>query len=169
MTEEVEQDLKISHAGLELIKAFESCLRPTKDGMFATYIDPVGVRTIGWGHTNHHPPRIDMSTRWTQQQCDEALDRDLDIFEEQVNRLATIPLEQYQFDALVSWAYNTGGPKHATLWKHLNARRKKPAAQEFLRWNKGGGKVLRGLVRRRKAEMLMFRGDVEEALKVAHG
>lgn len=166
--EEVELDLTISPAGLELIKAFESCLERTKSGEFRTYIDPVGVRTIGWGHTNHHPPRIDMSTRWTQKECDEALDRDLDIFEAQVNRLATVPLEQCQFDALVSWAYNTGGPRHATLWKKLNAGNMKAVPNELAKWNKGGGRTLRGLTRRRLAESLMFAGDVEAALKVAH-
>jgi lysozyme len=171
MTEEPEehpeQDLKISASGLELIKAFESCLQPTHGG-FRTYIDPVGVATIGWGHTNHHPPRIDRKTVWSQQQCDEALDRDLDIFEQQVNRLATVPLEQHEFDALVSWAYNTGGPKHATLWKRLNDGKKKLVPNELAKWNKGGGRTLRGLTRRRLAESLMFSGDVEAALKVAH-
>ena len=169
--DEVEQDLKISPSGLELIKAFESCLRPVKgqSGSFRTYIDPVGVATIGWGHTNHHPPRIDRSTVWSQQQCDEALDRDLDIFEAAVNRLATVPLKQYEFDALVSWAYNTGGPKGATLWRRLNNNQRRAVPIELLKWNKGGGRILRGLVRRRKAEALMFKGEVEAALKLAHG
>src|SRR5262245_20291458 len=123
---EVEVDLKVSQDGLELIKAFESCLKPVpgRPGYFKTYLDPVKVRTIGWGHTNHHPPRIDMSTVWSQQECDEALARDLGIFEAQVNRLATVPLKQYEFDALVSWAYNTGGPRDSWVWRYVNSKKR---------------------------------------------
>lgn len=170
MPDDVEQDLTISNAGLELIKAFESCLRPVpgRPGFFKTYIDPVGIKTIGWGHTNHHPPRITTATIWSQQECDEALDRDLDIFEAQVNRLATVPLEQYEFDALVSWAYNTGGPRSSMVWKYVNSERKGMVVEQLKKWNKGGGRVLAGLTRRRLAEGLMFRGKVDEALKVAH-
>lgn len=159
---------KISETGLELIKAFESCLAPIKPGFFKSYIDPVGVLTIGWGHTNHHPPKIDRSTVWSQKECDEALDRDLDIFEAQVNRLATVELKQHEFDPLVSWAYNVGGPRHATLWKRLNAGRKGLVPSELKKWNMGGGRVLAGLTRRRAAEALMFRGRVDDALVVAH-
>jgi lysozyme len=168
--EEQELDLTVSQNGLELIKAFESCLRPVKGrpGYFKTYIDPVGVRTIGWGHTNHHPPRIDMSTVWSQKECDDALARDLDIFERQVNRLATVPLKQHEFDALVSWAYNTGGPRSSMVWKYVNSKRRGAVVAQLKKWNKGGGQVLRGLTRRRLAEGLMFMGEIEKALRVAH-
>ncbi len=163
-------DLSISPIGLELIKAFESCLHPIRGrpGYFQSYYDPVGVLTIGWGHTNPHPPRIVPSTVWSQRECDDALQRDLFIFEQQVNRLATVKLNQYEFDALVSWSYNTGGPKSATVWKRLNANNKKGVPAALAMWNRGGGRVLNGLVRRRKAEGLLFVGDVPAALRVAH-
>ena len=160
----------ISPAGIELIQAFESCLKPVpgRDGFFKSYYDPVGVLTIGWGHTNHHPPRIERDTVWSQEECDQALDRDLDIFEEQVERLAEVELQQCEFDALVSWSYNTGGPKTATLWKRVNAEQRRQVPVELAKWNRGGGRILRGLTRRRKAEALMFVGEIEAALKVAH-
>jgi lysozyme len=69
----------------------------------------------------------------------------------------------------VSWSFNTGGPESATLWKKLNAGNKAAVPAELAKWNRGGGKVLAGLVRRRKAEGLMFGGKIKEALAVAHG
>lgn len=161
--------LKTSAIGLEIIKAFEGCLAPVpgRPGYFKPYLDPVGVLTIGYGHTNHHEPKISPSTIWSQQQCDEALARDLAVFERHVAKLAKVPLAQHEFDALVSWSYNTGGPSTATLWRRLNAGDKAAVPAELARWNKAGGKVLNGLTRRRKAEGQLFAGDVAGALKTA--
>jgi lysozyme len=70
----------------------------------------------------------------------------------------TVPLSQNQFDALVSLAYNIGTNafKTSTLVKYLNALDFKAAADEFLKWNRGGGKVMKGLVRRRETERALF-------------
>lgn len=165
------EPLRASDACLELVKAFESCLQPVKGrpGYFRSYLDPVGVRTIGFGHTNHHLPRFDGNTVWSQTQCDAALSGDLGTFERWVSDHARVSLKQCEFDALVSWSFNTGGPATATLWKKLNAGNKAAIPAELAKWNRGGGKVLAGLVRRRKAEGLMFAGKIEEALAVAHG
>ena len=101
-------------------------------------------------------------------ECDAALAGDMGTFERWVSRLAKVPLAQHEFDALVSWSFNTGGPESATLWKKLNAGNKAAVPAELAKWNRGGGKVLAGLVRRRKAEGLLFAGDVKGALAVAH-
>jgi len=154
--------MKISAAGLNLVKAFESCMRavPGRPGYYKTYLDPVGVPTIGWGHTNHHPPRITMNTVWSRQQCDEALVRDISIFEAAVNRLVKVPLKQHQFDALVSFAYNLGEGNlgKSNLLRKLNRGDYQGAAKEFHNWNRAGGRVLPGLVRRRASEALLFQG-----------
>ena len=163
--------LRMSQSGLDLVKAFESCMAAVKSrpGFFKPYVDAVGVLTIGWGHTNHHLPRFDGKTVWSQAECDAALAGDMQVFERWVTDHATVALKQCEFDALVSWSFNTGGPASATLWKKLNAGNKAAIPGELAKWNRGGGKVLAGLTRRRKAEGLMFAGNVDEALKVARG
>ena len=85
-------------------------------------------------------------------------------FERHVHDLCHVLLAQHEFDALVSWAFNTGSPPSATLWKKLNSGQKGAVAK----WNRAGGRVLAGLTRRRKAEALMFAGDVKGALALAH-
>lgn len=160
---------RISPTGLAIVKAFEGCLAPVpgRPGYFKPYVDPVGVLTIGYGHTNHHEPKFTTNTVWSQQQCDEALAGDMATFEAHVARLAKVALTQYEFDALVSWSYNTGGPATATLWRKLNAGDKASVPRELAKWNRGGGKVLNGLVRRRKSEGELFAGNVAAALKTA--
>ncbi|BEV43903.1 lysozyme [Afipia carboxidovorans] len=157
---------RIGQPGLELIKAFESCMKAIKSrpGYFTTYLDSAGVLTIGWGHTNHHPPYFSAGAAWSQLECDAALASDTITFERHVRKLCKVDLEQHEFDALVSWAFNTGGPATATLWKKLNAGNKAAVPAELGKWNRAGGRVLKGLVRRRKAESLMFAGDVRGAL-----
>lgn len=163
--------MKLSPPGLDLIKAFENCMAVIKSrpGFFKPYDDGVGVLTLGWGHTNHHLPRFDGNAIWSQQQCDDALSGDMLIFENWVTNHAKVTLAQNEFDALVSWSFNTGGPDSATLWKKLNAGNKAAIPAELAKWNRGGGKVMAGLTRRRKAEGLMFAGKIKEALAVAHG
>jgi lysozyme len=159
----------MSRTGLAIVKAFEGCLAPVKGrpGYFKAYIDPVGVLTIGYGHTNHHEPKFDSNTVWSQQQCDEALARDMAIFEAHVSKHAKVALTQEEFDALVSWSYNTGGPETATLWRKLNAGDKAAVPAQLARWNRGGGRVLNGLTRRRKSEGELFAGKVSAAFKTA--
>lgn len=161
--------MTMSPPGLDLVKAFESCMAALKSrpGFFKPYLDSAGVLTIGWGHTNHHLPRFDGKSIWSQAECDAALAGDMGTFERWVAAHAKVPLKQHEFDALVSWSFNTGGPASATLWKKLNAGNKAAVPVELAKWNRAGGKVLRGLVRRRTAEGLMFAGKIDEALKVA--
>ena len=165
--------MEISETGLAIVCAFEGCHRAIKGrpGYFKAYVDPVGVLTIGWGHTNHHPPKFDKNTVWSQDQCDRAKMADLEIFERHVAKHAKVPLKQHEFDALVSWAFNTGGPASATVWKRLNMGDKALVPAALAAWNKGtvnGQKVvLAGLVRRRKAEGELFAGKIDQALRTA--
>lgn len=143
--------------GSALVKAFESCMKAVPNG-FQAYIDPVGVLTIGWGHTNDNGRKFDSSAIWTQAECDTEFLNDMAIFEKAVNNLVTVPINQDQFDALVSFTFNLGAGnlRQSTLLKKLNAADFAGAAQEFQRWNKAGGKVLPGLTRRRACEALLF-------------
>jgi lysozyme len=147
----------LSPKGVALIKAFESCMEAVPGG-FRAYLDPVRVLTIGWGHTNHNGRQFDANTVWTQAECDAEFQADMAIFERAVNNAVTVPLNQDQFDALVSFTFNLGegNLKSSTLLRKLNAGDYVGAAQEFKRWNKADGKVLPGLTRRRACEALLF-------------
>jgi lysozyme len=147
----------LSPKGEALIKSFESCMRAVPAG-FQAYFDPVHVLTIGWGHTNHNGRQFDVSSIWTQAECDAEFDSDMAVFVAAVNRLVIVPLNQDQFDALVSFTFNVGETnfRASTLLKKLNAGDYVGAAQEFQRWNKADGKILPGLTRRRACEALLF-------------
>lgn len=130
--------------------------------------------TIGWGHTGKDV-KPDMTI--TQRKADEFLEEDIKDFEADVNSLLKVRVTQRQFDALVSFAFNCGsdidsdtiaeGLGDSTLLKLVNASNFAKAADEFLKWNKAGGKVLRGLVRRRAAERALFTGVmIEGAIRI---
>lgn len=153
----------IGPRGAALIKRFEGCAKLRSDGRIQAYPDPgTGAEpwTIGWGATgpDHvHGGRIGPGTIWTQAQCDDRLARDLKRYANDVSRaLGTAPTTQGQFDALVSFHYNTGAIARATLTKKHIAGDFTGAVAEFARWNKAGGRVLRGLVRRREAEAQLY-------------
>jgi lysozyme len=153
------QHLTLSMAGAHLIQHFEGCLK--KQGAhYHAYKCPAGVLTIGWGHTNHHGKKFDAASRWTMEQCDEAFFEDMEGFEAAVRRLVKVPLNQHQFDALVSFTYNCGegNLSKSTLLKKVNASDFDGAAKEFVKWNKANGEILDGLTRRRESESLLFRG-----------
>ncbi len=153
----------ISPAGIALIKRFEGCARLRTDGLVEAYPDP-GTGgdpwTIGWGATglDHvHGGRIAKGTVWTQAQADARLTDDLVRYAADVVRaLGEAPATQSQFDALVSFHYNTGAIARATLTKKHIAGDYQGAAREFARWNRAGGRVLKGLVRRRAAEAELY-------------
>jgi lysozyme len=150
---------KLTPTGAALIKSFEGCHKRDGD-VFKPYVCPGGVLTIGWGHTNHQGRAFDRSARWTQQDCNDAFDEDMEGFASQVTALVKVPVKPHQFDALVSFAYNCGigNFKSSTLLRKLNAGDHAGAALEFHKWNRSNGKVLPGLVRRRAAEALLFQG-----------
>jgi lysozyme len=159
------EDLKLSSAGANLIKHFEGCLQPHA-GKYKAYRCPANIATIGWGHTNHHGRKFDLTSVWTVEDCDEAFLEDMEGFEKDVRRLVTRPLTGFQYDALVSFHYNTGALGKSTLLKKINAGDFEGAAKEFLKWDKatvnGKKQVLKGLTRRRKSESLLFQGITDD-------
>lgn len=168
------EHLKLTPAGANLIKHFEGCLKPHQ-GKYKAYTCPAGVTTIGWGTTHEHGNKVTPDTVWTKEQCDAAFLRDMEKFEAYVRRLVRVPLTPWQYDALVSFVYNVGPgvmppdkPQHgvglsgSTLLKKLNAADYDGAAKEFLKWDKANGKKLAGLTRRRKSESLLFQNIPDE-------
>ncbi|VVS97787.1 lysozyme [Erythrobacter sp. EC-HK427] len=155
---------KIGEKGIALIQHFEGCAKKRADGMIEAYPDP-GTGgdpwTIGWGATGKdgfHGGRIAKGTVWTQAQCDARLAADLARYAAEVARaLGDAPRSQNQFDALVSFHYNTGAIGKATLTRKHIAGDHAGAAREFDRWVYAGGRVLKGLVRRRAAEAALYR------------
>lgn len=137
----------ISPQGVESIKQHE--------GMkFTAYRDPVGIWTIGFGHTG----RVKEGDKITPEKAHELLMNDIAIAERCVRTHVKVPLTQGQFDALVSFTFNLGCGRliQSTMLRMLNEGDYEGAAAQFPRWNKAGGRVLPGLVRRRADEQQMF-------------
>ena len=144
--------MQTSDKGIALIKEFEGC-------KLTAYQDSVGVWTIGYGWTqpvDGKPIRAGMTIK--QETAERLLKTGMVSYESDVSRLGKVGLTQGQFDALVSFTYNLGARSlsTSTLLRKLNAGDYAGAADEFLRWNKAGGKVLNGLTRRREAERALF-------------
>ena len=141
--------MKTSQEGIDLIKHFEGC-------ELESYRCSANVLTIGYGTTKN----VVEGMKITQNQAEEMLMKDLEEFEEYVEDLIDVKLDQHQFDALVAWAYNLGPTnlKTSTLRKVLNKGAYDDVPEQIKRWNKAGGQVLKGLVRRRDAEALLFEG-----------
>jgi lysozyme len=144
---------QINQRGIDLIKHFE--------GLYLkAYKDSVGVWTIGYGHTGlvHRDGTVKAGRKITQAEAEELLRYDLRVFSKRVQGGTTVPLTDDQFAALVSFDFNTGGFLKSTLRKKLNQGLYSAAADELLKWDKAGGKVLKGLTRRRRSERNLFRG-----------
>ena len=150
--------LVLSDAGLRLIADFEG-FRPN------LYNDAAGHCTIGYGHLVHRgvcngsePDEFRRPAGITQGRAFEMLRADAAQAARAVNRLVRVPLDQNQFDALVSFTFNVGegALRDSTLLKELNAGRYDAVPREMNRWTRAGGQVLAGLVRRRAAEGAMF-------------
>ena len=138
---------QIGQKGLDLIKRFE--------GLYLrSYKCPADVWTIGYGHTKN----VNGNQIITSEQAEQLLRSDLRVFEKVVSDAVTVPLNQNQFDALVSLAFNIGGSNFgsSTLLRMLNAANYAGAADQFLRWNRAGDRVLDGLTRRRQDERALF-------------
>lgn len=140
--------MRISDRGVELVAKFEGC-------RLEAYKCPAGVWTIGYGHT----AGVKEGDRLpTQERAKELLKEDLTKYASSVNNcvkkgLINFPLNQNQFDALTSFCYNCGA---GSLQKLVSGRDAATVAEKILAYNKGGGKVLAGLVKRREAERELF-------------
>jgi lysozyme len=139
---------------VRLIQKFEGC-------KLTAYPDPgTGGEpyTIGWGTTG---PDVRPGTVWTQKQADDRFNAHVQEFAAKVAKLVTVPLQPHQMAALISLAYNigTGALGSSTLLRMVNTLNFDGAAQQFIRWNRAGGKVMAGLTRRRNAEAALFKGE----------
>jgi GH24 family phage-related lysozyme (muramidase) len=155
----------INAAGLALIQAFEGLERkiPGVPDRVAAYLDPVGVPTIGYGHTRG----VALGQVITFQRAEEFLREDLAGSEAAVSALVKVALTENQFAALVSFTFNLGAPtlkrstllrrlKRSTLLRRLNQGDYSGAADQFSRFTLAHGRRLPGLVRRRAAERALF-------------
>jgi lysozyme len=142
---------RVSPEGIALIHSFEWC-------KLTAYPDPGSVDgkpwTIGWGSTG---PGIAKGVVWTQSQADARFAADLARFEKAVALMAPVTT-QNQFDALVSFAYNVGlvALNDSTLLRLHKAGNYIAAKDQFSRWDKNDGKVMKGLTRRRAAEAALY-------------
>lgn len=132
----------------DLIKNFEGC-------KLKAYQDSVGVWTIGYGSTGKD---IVEGIEWKLADCERRLVLDLLMIEKDIESLVKVPLTQNQISALCSFIYNLGygNFSKSTLLKKLNEKDYEGAANEFTRWDKAGGKVLKGLSLRRAKEKEIF-------------
>lgn len=145
--------MNISDKGKALIATFESC-------RLKAYLCPAGLATIGYGNTRYEDGTpVQLGHTITQTRAEQLFSYILNDFEAGVLSLVKSNLTQHQFDALVSFAYNVGVGNlgKSTLLKKVN---KDPndisIGAEFLKWNKSGGKILKGLTRRRQAETELY-------------
>ena len=153
--------MKTSPAGIALIQQFEG-------RRLEAYKCPAGIWTIGYGHTSAAgAPDVKPGMTITKQEANDILVRDLVKYENAVDRLVKVPLTQNQFDALVSFTFNVGEGALAksTLLKKLNAGNYDAVPAELMKWTRGGGKELPGLVRRRRAEAALWR-DVDDKASI---
>ncbi len=142
----------ITSNSITLIKYFEG-FSPV------VYICPSGWKTLGFGHAVRKGEKWDSPTvSISQEEAEELLKQDTYSAEASVSRLIQVPLEDYQFDSLVSFVYNLGGGslQRSTLRSKLNRYEYLSASQEFGKWVYGGGRKLPGLTRRREAERILF-------------
>jgi lysozyme len=147
--------MEVSERGLNLIKRFEGLsLKP--------YLCPAKIPTIGYGNTFYEDgTKVAMDDKpITIKRAEMLLKLIVDKFAIGVEKVLKVPLEQNQFDAVVSFSYNVGlgSLKSSTLLKKINDGKFLEASKEFGRWNKANGKILDGLTKRREAERQMFIG-----------
>ena len=141
--------MKISEEGISLIKNYEGC-------ELKAYQDSVGVWTIGYGHIKD----VKEGDQINQDEAEHLLKEEMPEYEGYIADMVKVPLKQNQFDALCSWVFNLG-PKNlseSTLLRVLNEQKYDEVPEQIKRWNKAGGVILGGLVKRREAEANLFEG-----------
>lgn len=149
-----------------LIESFEGCLKKLPDGTIAPYIDPVGVPTIGIGTTYYEGGRrVTMKDPpISKQRASDLLSMQLrTVYAPSVDRSTKVALHPLSRGACVSLAYNIGGAafSKSTALRMINQRRWSEVPRAFSLYRMGGGRVLAGLERRRKAEALLFMAGVK--------
>jgi GH24 family phage-related lysozyme (muramidase) len=155
--------MKTSATGRKLIESFEGLFLQAYDDATERIVKPGenvhGTLSVGWGHTSAAGrPRVYIGMTISEAQADAILSADLASVEIEVAHLVKVPLNQNQFDSLVSFQYNTGwlAHPHCSLLSALNAGNYALADQDFMLYDRSKGKVLVGLDRRREAEKRLF-------------
>lgn len=145
--------MKVNKQGIQLVKSFEGCF-------LNAYLCPAKVWTIGYGNTKYqNGTAVKQGDKITQEQAEALLSDILAEFSKDVSKLIKVELNDNQFSALVSFAFNLGigALSKSTLLKKVNANpNDKTIENEFMRWVSAGGKKLNGLVRRRTAESNLY-------------
>jgi lysozyme len=145
--------MKLNKAGADLIKSFEGC-------KLTAYVCSAGHNTIGYGNTFYeNGDKVKPGDKITKERAESLFDLISDSFADKVVPLIKSKINENQFGALVSFAYNAGvgNLQKSTLLKKVNANPNDPSIRDqFMLWNKAGGKVLAGLTRRRKAEADLY-------------
>jgi len=149
--------MKLNTAGYRLICRFEGFSSKP-------YLDSIKVPTIGYGNTFYsNGKRVSLLDQpITELEAFEMFKTIADKFASKVSKLVTAPLDQSQFNALVSLTYNIGPAnfEKSTLLRKVNFNHFDPSIrEEFMKWNKAGGNVLKGLTIRRKAEADIYFGE----------
>ena len=141
--------METSGEGIALIKKFEGC-------KLEAYQCSAAVWTIGYGHT----AGVVSGDKITHESAEDLLKEDLNEFEGYVLKYIDPVLDQNQFDALVAWTFNLGpnNLRESTLRTRINSGDFADVPHQLKRWNKAGGNVLDGLIRRREAEALLWLG-----------
>lgn len=164
---------RVPQSCFDLIRHFESCLQPTGDGRFRAYPDPAkgwDVPTIGWGTIEYeNGQRVKKGDVITAERAEQLFQWEVHSKADEVKSLLKVPVSDNEFGALVSFAYNLGsdidedkipeGLGDSTLLAKLNKGDREGAAREFVKWNRGDGRVMSGLIRRRMSEARLFRGE----------
>jgi len=139
--------------GYDLIKKYEGC-------QLKAYLCPAKVPTIGYGNTMYeNGNKVKIGDEITQQRAEDLLLHIGKYFESEIKKLVKVTLTDNQFGALLSFTYNlgVGNLRVSTLLKKINANPNDPTIKdEFLKWNKAGGKVLAGLTKRRQSESELY-------------
>jgi len=149
--------MKTSYKGLFLIKESEGFSKKA-------YLCPARVWTIGYGNTWSD---VKLGLIITREEAEKRLKKDLEKIEIALNNNINVPINQNQFDALISFIYNIGiyGFLKSTLLKFLNQKKYLEAANEFLRWDKVKRKTIKGLtIRRKKEQFLFLTGSLEKTI-----
>ena len=144
--------MNLSDNGYDVIKSFEGVRNNA-------YKDSVGIWTVGIGFITVDGVKVNESTTLTDDQIKTQFFAQITKYEDAVNQAVTSELNQNQFDALVSFTFNLGGAalRSSTLLKKVNIDPSDATiANEFIKWDRAGGNVIPGLLKRRQAESNLY-------------
>lgn len=167
--------MRIGPKGLAIIKKWEGYHDRLPDGRCKAYLDTIaskkywskgykGLWTIGYGSTG---PGVTQGVIWTEKEAEANLRKEVAKHEVAVSKKLKVPVNQHQFDALVSLSYNIGPNAFPTLLRKVNKGDHAGAAEAFKIYNKSGGKVVKGLVNRRADEAELYKWAVPKEVVAA--